>query len=63
VPTPVSWHVVILGFRTGDARVLAHSVLGTFLYGVFVVKLFFVHDRGHPRWSSLWYFTQVRLGF
>jgi hypothetical protein len=49
---PVAFHCVfILGFQTGDARVLIHSVLGTFLYGVVAVKLFFVHDADHPRWT------------
>jgi hypothetical protein len=49
---PVVFHCVfILGFQTDDARVLAHSVLGSFIYGVLAVKLFFVHDRDHPRWT------------
>ena len=80
---PVAFHCIfILGFRTTDARVLVHSIAGTFLYGVFAVKVFFVHDSAHPRWTlpvvggtlftvlatlwgtgSLWYFTNVRLGF
>jgi hypothetical protein len=48
---PVAFHCIfILGFQTGDARVLVHSLLGTFIYGVFVVKVFFVRDREHPRW-------------
>ena len=48
---PVAFHCVfILGFQTDDARVLAHSLLGSFIYGVFAVKIFFVHDRDHPRW-------------
>jgi hypothetical protein len=48
---PVVFHCVfILGFKTTDARVLAHSILGSFVYGVLAVKLFFVHDRRHPRW-------------
>jgi hypothetical protein len=48
---PVAFHCVfILGFQTDDARVLAHSVLGSFIYGVFAVKVFFVRDRDHPRW-------------
>jgi hypothetical protein len=48
---PVAFHCIfILGFQTGDARVLVHSLLGTFLYGVFAVKIFFVHDSDHPRW-------------
>jgi hypothetical protein len=49
---PVAFHCVfILGFKTDDARVLAHSVLGTFIYGVLAVKLFFVRDPDHPRWT------------
>src|SRR5437763_8177096 len=48
---PVAFHCIfILGFQTSNARVLAHSILGSFAYGVLVVKLFFVHDPRHPRW-------------
>jgi len=48
---PVAFHCIfILGFKTTNARVLAHSILGSFVYGVFTVKVFFVHDRMHPRW-------------
>src|SRR5438094_3746019 len=48
---PVAFHCIfILGFRSTDARVLAHSIMGSFVYGVFAVKVFFVHDRAHPRW-------------
>jgi hypothetical protein len=48
---PVAFHCIfILGFQTTNARVLAHSILGSFVYGVFTVKVFFVHDRRHPRW-------------
>jgi hypothetical protein len=48
---PVVFHCVfILGFQTDDARVLVHSLLGSFVYGVFAVKVFFVRDRDHPRW-------------
>jgi Family of unknown function (DUF6529) len=47
---PVAFHCIfILGFQSTDARVLAHSILGSLVYGVIVVKLFFVHDRDHPR--------------
>jgi hypothetical protein len=49
---PVAFHCIfILGFQTRDARVAAHSIVGSFFYGVFAVKLFFVHDRDHPRWT------------
>jgi hypothetical protein len=48
---PVAFHCIfILGFKTTNARVLAHCILGSFVYGVFTVKVFFVHDRKHPRW-------------
>jgi Family of unknown function (DUF6529) len=48
---PVVFHCVfILGFQTDDTRVLVHSLLGSFVYGVFAVKVFFVRDRDHPRW-------------
>ncbi len=49
---PVAFHCIfILGFQTASPRVLVHSILGSFVYGVFVVKVFFVHDRDHPRWT------------
>ncbi len=50
---PVAFHCIfILGFRTTDARVLVHSILGSFVYGVVAVKIFFVRDSsGHPRWT------------
>ena len=48
---PVVFHCIfILGFQTDNARVLAHSLLGTFIYGVFAVKVFYVRDQDHPRW-------------
>ncbi|MFL6012751.1 MAG: DUF6529 family protein, partial [Gaiellaceae bacterium] len=48
---PVAFHCIfILGFKTTSPRVVAHCILGSFVYGVFVVKVFFVHDRLHPRW-------------
>lgn len=48
---PVAFHCIfILGFQTTDARVLAHSLLGTFVYGVVAVKVWYVRDRDHPRW-------------
>jgi len=49
---PVAFHCIfILGFQTSSARVLAHSILGSFVYGVIAVKIFFVRDRDHPRWT------------
>lgn len=48
---PVAFHCIfILGFQTSDARVFAHSLVGTFVYGFVVVKVWFVRDRDHPRW-------------
>jgi uncharacterized protein DUF6529 len=49
---PVAFHCIfILGFKTTDTRVLTHSLLGSFVYGVIAVKIFFVRDRDHPRWT------------
>jgi hypothetical protein len=49
---PVAFHCIfILGFQTNDTRVLVHSIVGSLIYGVIAVKLFFVHDRDHPRWT------------
>jgi hypothetical protein len=51
VSLPVFFHcVTILGFQTPDARVAAHSVAGTFLYGVFSAKILIVRDRELPGW-------------
>jgi hypothetical protein len=48
---PVAFHCIfILGFQTSDARVFAHSLIGTFIYGVFAAKVWYVRDRDHPRW-------------
>ena len=49
---PVIFHCVfILGFQTTDVRVVAHSIAGSFLYGVFAAKVFIVRDHGYPRWT------------
>ena len=49
---PVFFHcVTILGWQTPNARVAAHSVLGTFVYGVFVAKVVVVRDRSLPGWA------------
>ena len=49
---PVAFHCIfILGFRHTDARVLAHSIVGSFVYGVIAVKIWFVKDSDHPRWT------------
>jgi hypothetical protein len=48
---PVFFHCVfILGFKTTDARVAAHAILGSFLYGVFAAKVLIVRSRVYPHW-------------
>lgn len=48
---PIVFHCVfILGFQTTDARVLTHSLVGTFLYGVFAAKMVIVKDHSFPGW-------------
>ena len=48
---PVVFHCVfILGFETTDTRVAIHSIVGSFLYGVFAAKLLFVRDHSYPSW-------------
>ena len=42
--------VTVLGFQTPDTRVAAHSIAGTFLYGVFAAKVLIVRDRALPGW-------------
>ena len=41
----------ILGFQTPDARVAAHSLAGSFVYGVFAAKVLVVRDRALPGWA------------
>lgn len=49
---PVAFQCIfVLGFKHTDARVLVHSIAGSLLYGVVAVKVFFVHDSDHPRWT------------
>jgi hypothetical protein len=49
---PVAFQCIfVLGFRHTDTRVLVHSTAGSLLYGVVAVKVFFVHDSDHPRWT------------
>ena len=48
---PVAFHCIfILGFQTSSPRVLAHSLVGSFFYGVFAVKVFAVRERSLPGW-------------
>jgi hypothetical protein len=49
---PVAFHCIfILGFQTTDTRVLAHSLLGSFFYGIFAVKVLVVRDHSLPGWA------------
>ena len=49
---PVAFHCIfILGFSTYNTRVLVHSIIGSFVYGVLVVKLLMVHSRNYPGWA------------
>ena len=49
---PVFFHcVTILGFQTPNARVAAHSIAGTFFYGVFAAKILVLRDRTLPGWA------------
>lgn len=50
---PVFFHcVTILGFQTPDARVAAHSIAGSSLYGVLAAKLLVIrhHSRSYAPW-------------
>lgn len=49
---PVAFHCIfILGFQSSSPRVLAHSIFGSFFYGVFAVKIFVVRDHSLPGWA------------
>lgn len=49
---PVFFHcVTILGFQTPNARVVIHSLVGTFFYGVFAAKVLIVRDHSLPSWA------------
>jgi Family of unknown function (DUF6529) len=49
---PVVFHcTTILGFQTTSLRVAVHSIAGSFIYGVFAVKMLVIRDRRHPAWA------------
>jgi hypothetical protein len=49
---PVAFHCIfILGFQTANTRVLVHSIVGSFFYGAFAVKVFAVRERALPGWA------------
>ena len=53
---PVALHCLYaLGFADYDTRVLAHSLLGCFFYGVFATKMLILAKKGVPGWAlPLW---------
>ncbi|MET9336948.1 DUF6529 family protein [Nonomuraea sp. NPDC003804] len=49
---PVAFHCLYaLGLQYDAPRVLVHSLLGCFFYGVFVAKMLALPRRGLPGWS------------
>jgi hypothetical protein len=51
VSLPVAYHCLwALGFQSTDTRVLLHSLVGCFFYGVFTVKVLSVRAHGLPGW-------------
>jgi hypothetical protein len=52
VSVPVAIHCLYaIGFATYEPRVLIHSLLGCFFYGVFTVKMLVLSRKGMPGWS------------
>jgi len=48
---PVAYHCIfLLGFQSGNDRVLAHSLLGCALYGAFAAKVLVVRLHRFPVW-------------
>jgi hypothetical protein len=51
VSLPVAAHCLYaLGFQGFDGRVLLHSLLGCFFYGIFVCKMIVLTRQGQPGW-------------
>jgi hypothetical protein len=51
VSLPVAYHCIFqLGFQSGDARVLAHSLVGSAVYGAFAAKVLIVRLHRFPVW-------------
>lgn len=49
---PVATHCLyIAGFMATDARVLLHSLAGTFFYGVFTMKMLLLSTDDSPGWA------------
>ncbi len=48
---PVAFHCIwAIGFVTGDARVLAHSIAGCAFYGAYAAKMLGLRAKGLPGW-------------
>ena len=49
---PVAIHCLYaLGLQFGEPRVIIHSLLGCFFYGVFTVKMLVLAKKGTPGWA------------
>jgi hypothetical protein len=49
---PVAYHCIfLLGFGTYNSRAYIHSVLGSFLYGAVLAKVFIVRSNSFPGWA------------
>lgn len=49
---PVALHCLYaLGFQSNDTRVLVHSLLGCFFFGVFTTKMLLLPQRRLPGWA------------
>jgi hypothetical protein len=52
VSIPVAMHCLYaLGFQSFDTRILLHSLLGCFFYGIFVCKMLLLRREGAPGWA------------
>jgi hypothetical protein len=52
VTVPVAVHCLYaLGFQGGSVRVLVHSLVACFFYGVFVTKMLALQQQRGPRWA------------
>jgi hypothetical protein len=48
---PIAYHCIFqLGFQDATARTLAHSLLGSAVYGAFAAKILIVRLRRFPHW-------------
>ncbi len=55
ISIPVAYHCLwSLGFQSSSTRILVHSLLGCFFYGVFVTKMLVLHTPRLPGWALPW---------